>query len=102
MDEQVKLLVAYDIRPGYESAYRRFIQEEFLPQAQELGLTPSDAWHTAYGNYPLRLLGFIADDLEAVQAVRQTPQWQYLIQRLESLTMNLQQKVVPLRGGFQW
>ena len=32
------------------------------PTAQELGLTPSDVWHTAYGNYPARLLGFVAED----------------------------------------
>ncbi len=102
MDEQVKLLVSYDIRAGQENAYRRFILEEFLPQAQELGLIPSDAWHTAYGRYPLRLLGFIASDLEAARAARATQQWQELIRRLESYTVNLRQKLVPLRGGFQW
>ncbi len=102
MDEQVKLLVSYDIRSGQENAYRRFILEEFLPQAQELGLIPSDAWHTAYGSYPLRLLGFVASDLETARAARATPQWQELIRRLENYTVNLRQKLVPFRGGFQW
>lgn len=102
MGEQIKLLVSYDIRAGQENAYRRFILEEFLPKAQELGLTPSDAWHTAYGGYPLRLLGFVAEDLEATRTARASQQWQDLIRRLEGYTINLKQRVVPFRGGFQW
>lgn len=102
MGEQIKLLVSYDIRAGQENAYRRFILEEFLPKAQELGLTPSDAWHTAYGGYPLRLLGFVAEDLESTRTARASQQWQDLIRRLEGYTINLKQRVVPFRGGFQW
>jgi hypothetical protein len=102
MGEQVKLLIAYDIRAGQENTYRRFVLEELLPQAQELGLVPTDAWHTAYGKYPLRLLGFVADDLAAVRAARDTTQWRNLMERLEGYTTNLSQKVVAFRGGFQW
>lgn len=102
MGEQVKLLVTYDIRAGQENTYRRFILEEFLPQAQELGLTPSDAWHTAYGSYPLRLLGFVANDLGTARAARESQQWRALIRRLEGYTLNLKQRVVPFRGSFQW
>ena len=62
MGEQVRLLIAYNIRSGQENTYRSFVLEDLLPQAQELGLVPTDAWHAADGNYPLRLLGFVADD----------------------------------------
>ncbi len=102
MGEQVKMLLSFDIRPGRENAYRRFIMEEFLPQAQALGLIPTDAWHTAYGDYPIRLIGFAADDLETARSARATEQWQALMKELESYTMNLTLRVVPLRGGFQW
>ncbi len=102
MSEQVKLVMAYDIRSGQENAYRRFVLEDFLPQAQELGLVPTDAWHTAYGNYPARMLAFVADDLEAMQAARAKPEWQDLIKRLTGYTNNLSQRVVRFRGGFQW
>ena len=101
MGEQVKLLMSYDIRAGQETAYRRFIMEEFLPQAQELGLIPTDAWHTSFGSYPLRLLGFVANDLDAARTARETKQWQDLIHRLEGYTIHLKQKIVPFRGGFQ-
>jgi hypothetical protein len=102
MSDQVKLLLSFDIRIGREGAYRRFVIEEFLPQAQALGLVPTDAWHTAYGNYPLRLLGFVADDLETMRIARETDQWQSLIKKLEGYTGNLTQRVVRFRGGFQW
>ena len=102
MSEQVKLLLSFDIRPGQENAYRRFIMEEFLPKAQEIGLTPTDAWHTAYGPYPLRLIGLVADDLPAARRARTTSDWQELMRRLEGYTSRLSQRLVRFRGGFQW
>jgi hypothetical protein len=102
MSDQVKLLLSYDIRTGRENAYRRFIVEEFLPQAQALGLVATDAWHTAYGNYPARLIGFVADDLNAVRAARASEEWRAMMRKLEGYTGNLTERVVPLRGSFQW
>ncbi len=102
MNEQVKLLLSYDIRSGHENAYRRFVVEEFLPKAQELGLTPTDAWHTAYGNYPHRLIGFVADDLAAAHEAMRTDAWQALMRRLEGYTAKLTRRLVPFHGGFQW
>ena len=102
MSDQVKLLLSFDLRPGRENAYRRFVMEEFLPQAQALGLVPTDAWYTAYGEYPVRLIGFAADDLAGVRAARATVEWREMMERLEGYVLNLTVRVVPLRGGFQW
>ena len=102
MSEQIKLLLSFDIRTGRENAYRRFILEEFLPQAQALGLVATDAWHTAYGDYPARLIGFVADDLRLVNMVRASDEWHAMIKKLEGYTGNLTERVVPLRGSFQW
>jgi len=102
MSEQVKLLLAYDVKGGRENAYRRFVLEEFLPKAQELGLVPTDAWHTAYGKYPARLLGFVADDLATARTAIAADEWKALIQRLQGYTLNLSQRLVQFRGGFQW
>ena len=102
MSEQVKLILAFDIRAGQENAYRRFVLEDFLPQAQEMGLVPTDAWHTAYGNYPSRLLGFVAEDMPALQAARDNQRWRSLWKKLEGYTANLSLRVVPFKGGFQW
>ena len=100
--DPVKLLLAYDIRSGSANAYQKFILEEFLPQAQALGLLPTDAWHTVYGKYPLRLLGFVAENLAAMRAARATAEWQRLMARLEGYTLNMTKRVVPFSGGFQW
>jgi hypothetical protein len=86
MIEQVKLLLSFDIQGGRENAYRRFILEEFLPKAQELGLMPTDAWHTAYGKYPTRLIGFVADDLPTARAVLAKTEWKEMMQRLHDYT----------------
>lgn len=102
MTEQVKLLLSFDIRAGHENAYRRFVMEEFLPKAQELGLTPTDAWHTAYGNYPSRLIGLVAEDLAAAHTAMASDEWQELMNRLAGHTGNLSRRLVRLRGGFQW
>lgn len=75
---------------------------ESLAQAQEPSLVPTDAWHTACGRYPLRLLGFVADDLAIIQTVRASSLWQGLIRKLDGDTKNLRQRVASFRGGFQW
>ena len=102
MGDQVKLLLSYNINAGQEQSYRRFVLEELLPQAQELGLLPTDAWHTAYGRYPDRLLGFVAEDLTAMRQVRNSSQWQGLMHRLAGYADDLRERVVPFRDGFQW
>jgi hypothetical protein len=102
MIEQVKLLLSFDIKSGRENAYRRFILEEFLPKAQELGLIPTDAWHTAYGKYPTRLIGFVADDLSTARAIMARSEWKEMMQRLQGYTSNLSHRLVAFRNGFQW
>lgn len=99
---QVKLLLSYNIRSGKENAYRRFVLEELLPKAQELGLAPTDAWHTVYGSYPARLVGFAAEDLNAAHTALASDEWDALMRQLKDYTDELSQRLVPLRGGFQW
>lgn len=102
MSEQVKLLLSYNIRAGQENAYRRFVMEELLPKAQELGLTPTDAWHTSYGNYPARLLGFVADDLASLRKATSSEEWQAALEKLDVYAVGLSGRVVRYTGGFQW
>src|SRR5512139_1283644 len=102
MSEQVKLRLSYDFRSVFENAYRRFVLEEFLPKAQELGLTPTDAWHTAYGSYPARLIAFVADDLHSAHRAMESDEWQSMMKRLEVYTGRVARRVVRFKGGFQW
>ena len=102
MSEQVKLLLTYDILEGQENAYRRFVMEEFLPRAQSLGLAPTDAWYTAYGDYPGRLIGLVAESAVMATTARQSQQWREMIEKLQGFTRNLTQRLVRQSGGFQW
>src|SRR3989337_2429568 len=62
MEDSVKLLLTYDPLPKHREEYFRYVLGEFVPALENLGLTLCEAWHTAYGEYPLRLTGFIAED----------------------------------------
>ena len=50
-DRRVKLLLTYDPLPENREAYFNYVLGEFVPALEHLGLTMSEAWHTAYGSY---------------------------------------------------
>jgi hypothetical protein len=101
-DRRVKLLMSYDIASESQQAYYEFILREFIPKAQELGLAISEAWHTAYGDYPVRMTGFVAPDRETLNKIMQSDEWADLRARLDPFITNLRFKVVPFRDGFQF
>ena len=100
--EQVKLLVIYDVHEGKQEEYFQFVLGEFVPAVQNLGLYMTEAWHTAYGDYPVRLAGFIAEDYDTMTAILSNPAFVQLEKRLQEYVFNYKRKVVPLRNGFQW
>lgn len=92
-----KLLLTYDIQPPVQEAYFQFMLGEFVPTAQTLGLHMNGAWHTAYGNYPMRLVEFIAEDDETIRRAFQDPAWHSLEDRLLEFVENYHRKMLPLR-----
>ncbi len=101
-DSRVKLLMFYDIVPESQKAYYEFILREFIPKAQEMGLAISEAWHTAYGDYPVRMTGFVAPDSETMGKILKSDEWADLRERLDPFVTNLRFKIVPYRDGFQF
>ncbi len=101
-DPRVKLLMSYDIIPEAQQTYYEFILREFIPRVQEMGLAVSEAWHTAYGDYPLRMTAFVAPDMETLKRVMQSEEWERLNQQLDQFVTNLQYKVVRYKEGFQF
>ena len=59
---EVKLLLVYNIKARREAEYYRYVMGEFLPTLQNMGLYMTEGWHTAYGDYPVRLIAFQADN----------------------------------------
>jgi hypothetical protein len=63
----------------------------------------SGAWHTAYGEYPVRLVEFVADDQMALNEVLESPAWGRLEARLQEFVVNYSKKIVRLRDDqFQF
>jgi hypothetical protein len=97
----VKLLMSWDIRPGQETEYFEFVVREFAPGIMKLGIRPTEAWYTVYGNGPQILTGGVAEDLQTMQAILVTEEWKELHDKLMGFVINFQQKIVAATGRFQ-
>ncbi|HEX9091289.1 MAG TPA: hypothetical protein VF831_07355 [Anaerolineales bacterium] len=97
----VKLIMTWDITPGREQEYFEFVVREFIPQVQQLGMELKDAWLTMYGNQPQIMASAQMSDLQAMQDILDSTEWQGLVNRLMDYVENYQFKIVPARSGFQ-
>lgn len=97
-----KIIVAYDVRSAEQEGYYQFILGEFVPALQEMGVYMTEAWHTAYGEYPLRMISFVAEDYAVIEELFDSMEWGELEGKLRSLVMNYSLKVVQYRPGFQF
>ncbi|MGD0574441.1 MAG: hypothetical protein ABSB61_03615 [Anaerolineales bacterium] len=97
----VKLLMTWDIVPGQEQEYFEFIIREFLPGLQSLGIEPTDAWYTAYGEGPQIMAGGTTPDMAAMRRTLSSKEWQELREKLLRHVENFNFKLVKARAGFQ-
>ena len=98
----VKLILSWDIKPDLEQEYLEFVVQEFVPGITKLGIKPTDAWYTLYGDCSQILTAGVAKDASTVQKVLNSTEWDELQHRLLDFVDNLEQKVVPARQGFQF
>ncbi|MCK6628077.1 MAG: hypothetical protein L6R45_23225 [Anaerolineae bacterium] len=99
---EVKLLLVYDIKPHREAEYYRYVLGEFLPTLQNMGLIMVEGWHTAYGDYPMRLIAFRAEDETTMQKVLNSDEWRAAKERLLKLVRDYEQRIVVARNPFQF
>jgi hypothetical protein len=93
--------MTWDIQAGREQDYFEFVVREFLPNVQRLGLEPSDAWFTMYGNQPQILAAVVSPNKPRLDSVLDSSDWQKLMTRLLDYVENFNYKIVPARTGFQ-
>ncbi len=98
----VKLIMTWDILPGREQAYFEFVVQDFIPALQRLGLQPSEAWFTVYGDGPQITTVALAPSLSTVHHVIRSPAWHDLEARLREYVTNYRYKIVRARPGFQF
>lgn len=97
-----KIIVSYDVLPSNQENYFRFAMNEFIPILQEMGLYMTESWHTAYGDYPLRMAVFVSEDLESIEQLLRSERWQELESRFLTYVNNYSIHVVAYRQGFQF
>ena len=97
-----KLLLAYDVSADHLQEYYRFILGRYVPVMQAMGLEMSEAWHTAYGDFPNRLIGFLARDSETLERILYNESWFALNEELQQFVSGFQYKVIAYREGFQF
>lgn len=100
--DEVKLLITYDPISERREAYFRYMLGEFVPALEQLGLTMCEAWHTAYGEYPLRLTVFTAPDETSMEAALASDAFEELEARLQDFVENYERRIVPMRKRFQF
>jgi hypothetical protein len=97
----VKLLMTWDILPGREQEYFEFVVRDFIPAMQRMGMEPSDAWFTLYGDQPQILTGAQMHSVDSLQDILASGDWQTLTQQLLDYVENFEYKIVQARAGFQ-
>jgi hypothetical protein len=96
-----KLLLTWNIRPGYEAEYSEFVRLELGPGMVELGIRPTDSWLTYYGDYPQILTGGISRDLGTLQSALTSGKWRDLKSKLLTLVTDYEQRIVRADGTLQ-
>ena len=97
----VKLLMTWDILPGREQEYFEFVVRDYLPGLQGLGMEPSDAWYTMYGDQPQIMVAAQMDTMTDLNSIQESSDWDNLTGRLLDFVENYDFKVVQARSGFQ-
>ena len=97
-----KLLLTYNILPEHQEEFLNFMVKIFVPTLQRIGLSNAGVWHTAYGDYPARLIVFVADDQETMEHALADKTWRDLETKLEKYVKDYSRSVVPFQPGFQF
>ena len=98
----VKLLMTWDILPDREQEYFEFVVREWIPGIQKLGLEPTDAWFTMYGeDQPQILAGAEISNKNELQIILESSEWKKLTEQLLDYVEDFSTKIVSSRKGFQ-
>ena len=99
---QVKLIMTWDIKAGRDQEYFEFVVREYVPGVTRLGLRPTQAWYTMYGEQSQIMMEGITDDYQTMKAMLETPEWAALEAKLFEHVTNFKQKIVRLSPRFQF
>lgn len=93
--------MTWDIQPGQETDYFEFVVQDFVPKLARMGIQPTEAWYTAYGEGPQILAGVVAEDKATIDAFLASEDWERLKKKLLTFVVNFNYKIVLHTGHFQ-
>lgn len=90
----IKLVMSWNIKDDAESAYFEFVVQEFVPGIMRMGIRPTEAWYTVYGEGPQIITTGLVADRNTLTAAMQSREWADLRARLETFVTDFKQRVV--------
>jgi hypothetical protein len=90
----VKLIMSWNIKTDEEPAYFEFMVQEFAPRIMKLGMRPTEAWYTVYGEGPQIITVGEAADRETLDSALQSDEWSELLEKLNRFVTDYKQKII--------
>ena len=98
--KEIKYVQAWDIRPGQQEAYERFMREAYLPQMEAIGLGLIAGWHLLVGSGPQIFSESLAPNLAGVAKALSDERYLRLIIRMDELVTHYESRVMIRHRGF--
>lgn len=105
MDDNVKVIMKWDIQPEKDQEYFEFVVREWVPGITRLGIETTGAWLTVYSqdeDMPRIMAEGVTENLVEARRILNSQQWLSLHERLMEYVENYSQKVVRVNGEFQF
>lgn len=96
----IKLVMSWNIKSDEEPAYFEFVVQEFAPRIMKLGVRPTEAWYTVYGEGPQIITIGEAEDRETLDRILGSDDWAELMGKLNHFVTDYRQRIVmPRKKG---
>jgi hypothetical protein len=98
--QEVKYVQAWDILPGQQEAYERFIREAHLSQMEAIGLGETAGWHLMVGSGPQIISEALAPNLAGVAKALRDERYLRMIIRMDELVTHYESRVMIRHRSF--
>jgi hypothetical protein len=98
--QEVKYVQTWDILPGHQEAYQRFVREVQIPQMEAIGLGVTAGWHLMVGSGPQVLSEALAPNLVSIAKALQDERYLRLMMGLEDLVRHYESRVLIRQRFF--
>jgi len=93
----IKLVMSWNIKSDEEPAYFEFVVQEFAPRIMKLGVRPTEAWYTVYGEGPQIITIGEAENRETLDRILGSDDWSELMGKLNRFVTDYKQRIVTPR-----